>query len=139
MVDAERIGARLDRLEHLIERLEAVRARGEAAYLDDEALRAATERWLQLAEQVAIDVGAALVSEHSVPPPSDYAGIFTALAEAGVLGPDLAGSLADAARQRNLLVHVYLEVDDRKVFASLSRVDDLRAFAAAVQRLADES
>ena len=47
LVDAERIGVRLDRLEYLIERLEEVRAGGEGPYMADEALRAATERWLQ--------------------------------------------------------------------------------------------
>ncbi len=49
MVDAERLDARLDRLEHLIERLEAVRAHGEDVYLADEDLRAMPERRLQLA------------------------------------------------------------------------------------------
>ena len=137
MVDAERIGVRLDRLEHLIERLEGVRAAGEAAYMADEALRAATERWLQLGEQIVIDIGAGLVSELSVSPPSDYAGIFKALADAGALPPELAERLGEAARQRNLLVHVYLDLDDRRVFASLSRLDDLREFAAIAQRLAE--
>jgi len=137
LVDAERIGVRLERLEHLIERLEGVRAGGEDTYLADEAIRAATERWLQLAEQIVIDIGAGLVSELSVPPPSDYAGIFTALAEADALPPDLAERLGAAARQRNLLVHVYLDLDDRRVFASLSRLDDLREFAAVAQRLAE--
>jgi hypothetical protein len=32
-----------------------------------------------------------------------------------------------------------LDIDDRQVFASLERLDDLRDFAAAAQRLADES
>jgi len=35
------------------------------------------------------------------------------------------------ARLRNLLVHLYLEIDDRRVFASLERLQDLREFAAA--------
>jgi len=37
LVDAERVGVRLDRLEHLLERLDAIRERGEPAYLADEA------------------------------------------------------------------------------------------------------
>lgn len=53
MADVERIGSRLDRLEHLIELLDEVRAGGVEAYVRDERLRAMTERWLQFAIQHA--------------------------------------------------------------------------------------
>jgi uncharacterized protein YutE (UPF0331/DUF86 family) len=138
LVDAERVEARIERLEQTIERLDAVRARGEATYLADAELRAMTERWLQLAIQSCIDLGAQVASEQSAAPPSDYAGVFAILADAGVLSDELAQRLGQAARQRNILVHLYMEIDDRSVFASLDRLDDLRQFAAIVQRLADE-
>lgn len=139
MVDAESITERLGRLEHWLELLEEVRSGGEAAYLRDELLQAATERWLQLAEQACIDLGAHVVTEVSAPPPGDYAGVFTTLAETGHLDPDLARRLVEVAKQRNLLVHAYLDIDDRKIFESLRHLDDLRAFAEAVQRLLDDS
>lgn len=106
MVDGEQAGARLARLERLIEQLEAVRAEGEADYLADERLRAMTERWLQLAIQVCIDIGAQLVSELSADAPADYAGVFKALADAGALEVELADRLARAAGLRNVLVHL---------------------------------
>jgi uncharacterized protein YutE (UPF0331/DUF86 family) len=137
LVDAERINERLAQLEHWLELLDGVRAGGQSAYLADERLRAATERWLQLAEQACIDVGAHLVTELSATPPSDYAGIFAALAGSGHLDSGLAQRLAEMARQRNLLIHAYLEIDDRKVFESLAHLQDLREFAAAVQQLID--
>jgi uncharacterized protein YutE (UPF0331/DUF86 family) len=137
LVDGDRLRERLRRLEQLIEELERTRAKGEAAYLTDEQLRLATERRLQLAQQICIDVGAQLVSELSARPPTDYAGVFRALADAGVLPAELATRLADAARQRNLLVHAYLEIDDRQVFAALGHLDDLRAFAARAMELSE--
>lgn len=137
MVDADRIGTRLDRLERLLERLEEIRSGGEEAYLADDRTRAMAERWLQLAIQACIDIGAQLVSELSVDPPSDYGGVFRSLGAAGHLDQDLAERLARAAGQRNVLVHMYLDLDDREVFASLGRLDDLRAFAQAAQQLAD--
>ena len=78
------------------------------------------------------------MSELSARAPSDYADVFSSLADGGFLERDLARSLGEAAGQRNLLVHDYLDIDDRRVFASLSRLDDLRAFATVVQHLADE-
>lgn len=137
MVDVDRVEARLQRLEQLIERLEEVRQAGEAAYLDDAQVRAATERWLQLAIQICIDLGTQLVSEQSARPPSDYAEVFEILGEKGVLSKELALRMGNAARQRNLIVHLYMEIDDRAVFASLSYLDDLREFGAAVERLAN--
>ncbi|HSS03574.1 MAG TPA: DUF86 domain-containing protein [Solirubrobacterales bacterium] len=137
MVDASRAEARVQRLEELIERLDEVRQAGEDAYLANDQRRAATERWLQVAVQICIDLGTQLVTEQSARPPSDYAEVFKILGEKGVIPSDLAIRLGDAAKQRNLIVHLYLEIDDRAVFASLTYLDDLREFAAAVERLAN--
>lgn len=136
MVDADRVEARVQRLEELIERLDEVRQAGEDAYLANEEQRAATERWLQVAVQICIDLGTQLVSERSARPPSDYADVFTILGQKGVIPSELAQRLADAAKQRNLIMHLYLEIDDRSVFASLAHLDDLREFASSIERLA---
>jgi uncharacterized protein YutE (UPF0331/DUF86 family) len=45
--------------------------------------------------------------------------------------------MGNAAKQRNLIVRLYMEIDDRAVFASLAYLDDLREFATAVERLSD--
>jgi uncharacterized protein YutE (UPF0331/DUF86 family) len=135
LVDASRVEARVQRLEELIERLDEVHRGGEDAYLADEQRRAATERWLQVAVQMCIDLGTQVVAEQSARPPSDYAEVFKILGEKGVIPADLAQRLADAAKQRNLIVHLYLEIDDRSVFASLAHLDDLREFAASLERL----
>lgn len=138
LVDAERVEARIERLEETVERLQGVQARGEAEYLANAELRAMTERWLQLAIQACIDLGTQVLTEQSARPPSNYSDVFKILGEKGVLSGDLANRLGDAARQRNLLVHLYMEIDDRAVFASLAWLDDLREFAATVQRLVED-
>lgn len=139
MVDVDRVEARIQRLEEMVERLDGVRQAGEDAYLADPQQRAATERWLQLAIQICIDLATQVVSEQSARPPSDYADVFKILGEKDVIPADLALRLGDAARQRNLIVHLYMEIDDRAVFASLAFLDDLREFATAVERLAESS
>jgi uncharacterized protein YutE (UPF0331/DUF86 family) len=89
--------------------------------------------------QICIDLATQVVSEQSARPPSDYADVFKILGEKDVIPADLALRLGDAARQRNLIVHLYMEIDDRAVFASLAFFDDLREFATAVERLAESS
>jgi uncharacterized protein YutE (UPF0331/DUF86 family) len=139
LVDVDRVETRIQRLEELIERLEKVRQAGEDAYLADDQKRAATERWLQVAIQICIDLATQVVTEQSARPPTDYADVFKILGEKDFIPTDLALRLGDSARQRNLIVHLYMEVDDRAVFASLAFLDDLREFATAVERLAEST
>ncbi len=134
MVDAERAEARLRRLESLIEDLEKIRAEGEDAYLAQSRLRMAAERELELAVQICIDLGMQLIMERSVRAPESYADVFRAMAEADLLPAELADRLSAAARQRNLLAHLYLEIDDVAVFDSLNHLDDLRRFGEVVGR-----
>jgi uncharacterized protein YutE (UPF0331/DUF86 family) len=136
LVDADQVEARLQRLEEMLERLEEVRSEGEEAYLGNAQQRAATERLLQLSIQICIDLGAQIVTEQSAPPPSSYSDVFKILGDTGIIPTNMAQRLGNAARQRNLLVHLYMEIDDRAVFASLAYLDDLREFATAVERLA---
>jgi uncharacterized protein YutE (UPF0331/DUF86 family) len=137
LVDAEQVENRLERLEAMLERLEEIRSAGEEAYLADAQQRLATERLLQLSIQICIDLAAQVVSEQSAPPPSSYSDVFKILGDKGVLSAEIAKRLGSAARQRNLLVHLYMEIDDRAVFASLAFLDDLREFATIVGRLAE--
>lgn len=136
MVDPDRIRDRLTRLDALLVILEGVRTQGEERYLGDEDLRLKTERALQLAIQVCIDVAAHVTSELGLTAPQTYREAFAGLAGAGLVDGGLADRLGDAAGLRNLLVHGYGDLDDRRVWAALDRLDDLRAFAAAVARAA---
>lgn len=67
-----------------------------------------------------------------------YGDGFIALAERGVLTDDLAGRLRVAAGHRNVLVHGYVDVVPALVWHSLDGLDDLRAFARAVDDLLDK-
>ena len=120
---------RLERLEELLETLDAARARGRAALDRDIRDELHVEHALQLAIQACIDVGAHLVSELGLPAPDDYGQIFESLGTAGRIDRDLAARLARAVGMRNLLVHEYLKIDLDKVWATLGELDDLRAFA----------
>ena len=65
--------------------------------------------------------------------PESYADCFAVLGEAGVVAPDLAERLQRMAKFRNLLVHVYWNLDRRQVHKTMQEdLGDLRAFAAAI-------
>lgn len=97
-------------------------------------VRTAAERDLQLALQAMIDIAVYILAEDSSRTPEDYGGAFLAIAELGVIDPELAARLRSAAGMRNLLVHDYLALDPARVWDGIEHIDDLVAFGAAVER-----
>jgi uncharacterized protein YutE (UPF0331/DUF86 family) len=135
LVDPESIDARLERLAELLAESERIRASGRAAYDAGLRDRLAAQHAIQLAIQICVDIGAHLIAELSLRMPDDYKGVFAVLGEPLGLTPDLVAGLSAATGMRNVLVHAYLEVDDDKVWDALGHLDDLREFAAAVERV----
>ena len=65
--------------------------------------------------------------------PQDYADCFAVLLEMGVIEEGLAKNLQQMTRFRNLLVHVYGQVDNRLVYQVMQEdLDDLDAFQQAI-------
>lgn len=87
------------------------------------------EHQFQVAIQAAIDIGQQILADLNTPPPTDYADIFAQLGETGVLPADFAHQLISMVRFRNVLVHLYLEVDLRRVYQYLQyNLGDLEMF-----------
>jgi uncharacterized protein YutE (UPF0331/DUF86 family) len=69
-----------------------------------------------------------------------YAECFRRLGDRKVIGKGLAERLASAARLRNLLVHRYWEIDDRRVYSSIKEgVEDFEVFKKEVRSLVGET
>jgi uncharacterized protein YutE (UPF0331/DUF86 family) len=78
------------------------------------------ERLLELLVQIAVDVVGHDLAELGIVPES-YRRTFLLAGEQGLLPSDLAASLADAAGLRNVLVHMYEEIDYEIVATSVER------------------
>lgn len=118
MVDAERVIRLLDGIRQDVERLRRVSPSGE------EALDAIKYRFITAIEGAARVAHHLAVSEGWTTPESN-AEAFAVLADHGVITPELATQLGRAAGFRNVLVHRYVEVDDKQVLANLTRLTDL--------------
>ena len=91
------------------------------------------ERDLQVAIQAALDVASIILADQSAMLPKEYKDIFPALAEIGVLPADFAQKLVGMAKFRNVLVHLYLDVDLQRVYRYLQEnLDDFETFARYV-------
>jgi uncharacterized protein YutE (UPF0331/DUF86 family) len=132
VVDEERITRLLDRMLADVAELRSLAARGEGSLLDDRtALGAVKYGFVVSIEGCARIAHHILVSEGWSAPESN-ADAFGELAEHGVVDVDVSARLARAAGFRNVLVHEYVDVDDRIVVENLERLADLEDFAACV-------
>lgn len=133
MADPEVIARRLLSLNEALAELARPDAGDAQALTRDALLRAAVERWLQVAVEACIDIAYHVVASEGWTPPESGRGAFASLAAHGRLSPDLAQRLGNAAALRNLLVHDYVAID-LELLARVVRddLDDLREFARAV-------
>lgn len=102
-------------------------------FVADDILHTAAEHYFQVAIQAALDIGGMLLAARSVKVPQGYADIFPALAEAGVLPKDFADELVGMAKFRNVLVHMYLQVDLGLMYGYLqNKIGDFERFVVYV-------
>lgn len=101
----------------------------------DRAAQAQAERWLHLASECVLDLAHHLIADRGWRTPSSYRDAIRVLAENAVMDDSLADQLDLWAGLRNVLVHLYLDVDHDTLFRILqSDLDQLEDFARAVSR-----
>lgn len=131
MVDTERVDRLLSRISDDLRELTGYRSRGEDLLTDRTAL-AATKYYLITAIEGCVRVAQHLIVAEGWPVPESNADAVRQLGTQHVLPGDLAAAVARSVGFRNLLVHEYAEIDDRRVLAHLDRLDDLQQFVRSV-------
>ncbi len=92
------------------------------------------ERNIQVAIEACLDIGKIIISQERLNEPKDNKGVFTVLAEAGILSEKTLGFMVPIAGTRNILVHGYDRIDDSLVYGILRRrLDDFRVFLREVR------
>jgi uncharacterized protein YutE (UPF0331/DUF86 family) len=135
MIDPDVVARRLLALSEALRELARPAAGDARALAADAVLRAAVERWVQVAVEACIDVADHLIASEGWTPPATARAAFATLAAHGRLPLDLADRLGNAAALRNVLVHDYVSVDLARLAAVVrDDVADLRAFAALAAR-----
>jgi uncharacterized protein YutE (UPF0331/DUF86 family) len=89
----------------------------------------ATKHLLQTAIEAMVDVCAHFVARLRLQAPENGARLVQVLAGHGWLPPENVSTYVNMIRFRNLVVHLYSTVDDRRVYEILrDHLDDFRAF-----------
>jgi uncharacterized protein YutE (UPF0331/DUF86 family) len=88
---------------------------------------------LTRAVQLCVDVAAHLIASREIPAPDTMGEAFDALADASLIGRELAGRLKKAVGFRDIAIHYYDAINWRIVHGICRRhLDDFRDFAACV-------
>jgi len=102
---------------------------------EDYELRSAIERNLQLAIESALDIGEHILAASSLRKPETYSEVLEILGEADILPEEFAARFSEATKFRNILVHMYAEVDVEMLCAILHQnLLDFDEFAQYIAR-----
>jgi uncharacterized protein YutE (UPF0331/DUF86 family) len=92
------------------------------------------ERNIQVAIEGCLDIAKIVISSKELAEPRDNKGVFTVLAEAGILSDESIKFLVPMAGTRNVLVHGYDKVEDSVIYGVLKRhLDDFGVFLREIK------
>jgi uncharacterized protein YutE (UPF0331/DUF86 family) len=127
---------RFQDIQQSLDRLDRVRTLPYAVFLADQDTLDVTCYRLLVAIEAALQICFHVSARRLNHVPKEYAECFAALGKSGVITQELSENLQRMARFRNMLVHVYWQVDYERLYDILQEhLDDLRAFVRAIGKL----
>ena len=107
-------------------------------YLDNQLIRRAVERLLQIIVESAAEINGHLAIGAGGKPPASYYESFIMLEQMKIMDKELAQKLASTAGLRNRLVHEYDALDDGVIFKNISLLLILyRQYIASIESCLD--
>ena len=132
------IWRRLEKISSLIARLKKFNTMTLTDYLESEDNQLISERLIQLCAEAALDINKYLLSQLGILENrahwtnKDY---FLEASHQKILTSEVARELADAASMRNILVHLYLDINPEIVFNSIHK--SIRYYPLYVSQIAE--
>lgn len=133
MVDRDKIEGLLRHLQEYTAFLHQIAQQDQAAFLNDPKSIGSARYYLQVSIETYINIANHIIATERLRAPQDYRDTFTVLNEASILPGDLTQTMRELAGLRNLLVHVYCEVDDRMIYEGIrAELADFDAFIGCI-------
>ncbi len=136
VVDRDTLSSRLDALETYLAELRGFLTGRRDEFVREPSLHHLAERYLHLACESVLDISHHVIADQGYRQPGSYKDAIDVLLQEGLLDADLAGRLKRWMGLRNLLVHLYLEIDHGRTYDAIAEdLGDLEAFASRVARM----
>jgi uncharacterized protein YutE (UPF0331/DUF86 family) len=135
VVDRDVLSSRLSALESYLAELRPFGERSREEFVREPGLHHLAERFLHLACECVLDITQHVISDQGYRQPGNDKDAIEVLREEGLLDASLAERLKGWMGLRNLLVHIYLEIDHGKSYDAIREdLGDLEEFAAVLAR-----
>lgn len=121
---------KLERLKEQIIHLEEIKKEitSPAELKKDYRKEAVAERLFQIALEVLLDIGRMIISLENLPRPQENDEIFEILARSKIISKDYADRAFGMGRFRNILVHGYMIIEEKRIFENLQRLNLFKEF-----------
>ncbi len=117
------VAVKISEIKQSLKRMDEISSKGRDAFLTDPDLMDSSKYRLITAIEAAISICNHIIARGFSRVPESYSDCFIILHESGVISALLARKLGNMARFRNMLLHIYCEIDDDKIFDIL--IDDI--------------
>lgn len=131
-INQSAIEDKLFRLNENIKFIDDVLKKYDKEILADRPLYYGLQHLLQISIEIIIDIGSHILAEKFSVNPKTYADVIIELGDKNIIDPKFAEEQAEMAKFRNMLVHYYDSLDDKKVLEySRSSPEIFRIFGKA--------
>ena len=136
MADRDALSSRLDALENYLAELRSFQSVRREEFVNEPALHHLAERFLHLACESVLDIAHHVIADRGYRQAKSYKDAMDVLRDEGLIDRELAERLKGWMGFRNVLVHLYLDIDHGRSHDAIREdLGDLERFAVAMSRL----
>jgi uncharacterized protein YutE (UPF0331/DUF86 family) len=140
MVERDKIEGLARHLRKYTTHLREISGQDQADFLQDPRSIGSARYYLQVSIETCINIANHIIAAERLRAPKDYKDSFQVLTEAGILPRDFARTMRELAGLRNLLVHLYWDVDDKMIYEGIrSELDDFETFVGYIVHYMDQA
>lgn len=132
-IDAEKIKKRISEIDEAIEKVERYASVPDSEFWQDERNILAVKHLLLESIEACGNICVHITARKLFSAPSSFAECFEGLNKSNIIDNELTEKLVRMARFRNILVHRYWDIDDRKILDyARNHIFDFRQFVKSI-------
>jgi uncharacterized protein YutE (UPF0331/DUF86 family) len=132
-IDKDIILKRFKKMDSLIQNLKEIKKKEEEKFVSNYLLYLSAQRALETCINICIDIGNHILSLNKNGIPETYSEIFIELSKLGIIDKSLEEKLITMTKFRNLLGHLYMDIDNKKIYEILEEnLEDFNEFKKQV-------